>query len=79
MIEIKVNNGNSEFRGKGKGKELIADCLTIVRTLSAHLATQSEDLAEMYEYLLTKGIKDGTLFNDKKEGNIFEGKLSDFI
>ena len=79
MIEIKVNNGNSEFNGEGKGIELIEDCLTIVRTLSAHLATESEDLAEMYEYFLTKGIKDGTLFNDKKEENIFEGKLSDFI
>lgn len=79
MIEIKVNNGNSEFSGEGKGIELIVDCLNIVRTLSAHLATESEDLAKMYEYLLTKGIKDGTLFNDKKEENIFEGKLSDFI
>ncbi len=79
MIEIRVKNGKSSFSGAGKGIELIEDCLTIVRTLSAHLATESEDLTEMYEYFLTKGIKDGTLFNDKKEENIFEGKLSDFI
>lgn len=79
MIEIKVNNGNSEFNGAGTGVELIKDCLTIVRTLSKHLATESEDLAGLYEYLLTKEIKDGTFFDDEKEENIFEGKLSDFI
>ena len=79
MIEIKVNKGNSEFSGEGKGIELIQDCLTIVRTLSAHLATESEDLAEIYEHILTKEIKDGTFFDDEKEENIVVGKLSDFI
>ena len=79
MIEIKVDNGNSEFNGAGTGVELIKDCLSIVRTLSAHLATESEDLANMYEYILTKEIKDGTLFDDEKEESIFEGKLSVFI
>lgn len=79
MIEIKVNNGNSEFSGEGKGIELIQDCLAIVRTLSAHLASESKDLAEMYEHILTKEIKDGTFFDNEKEESIFEGKLSDFI
>ena len=79
MIEIRVKNGESSFSGAGKGIELIEDCLTIVRTLSAHLATQSEDLANMYEHILTKEVKDGTFFDDEKEENIFEGKLSDFI
>ena len=82
MIEIRVKNGESSFSGAGKGVELIEDCLTIVRTLSKHLATESEDLAGLYEYLLTKQIKAGTFFDDgAKEAvkDIFIGKLNSFL
>ena len=82
MIEIRVKNGESSFSGAGKGIELIEDCLCIVRTLSKHLAAESEDLAGLYEYLLTKEIKAGTFFDDgAKEAvkDIFIGKLNSFL
>lgn len=84
MIKVEVKNGESAFTGEGKGIELVADCMALVVALSKHLESQSKHLADLYEYLVTKNAKDGTLFEhgsaSKPPKNIvFCGTIEEFL
>ena len=82
MIKVEVKDGVCSFSGKGKGIEMVMDCLAIAASLSQHLASQNPTLAGLYEYLLTKEVKDGTLFDEKNRATaseIFKGTLEEFL
>ena len=84
MIKVEIKNGESAFTGEGKGIELVADCMALVSTLSKHLASQNEHLADLYEYLVTKNAKEGTLFEHGSalkppKDIIFCGTIEEFL
>ena len=84
MIKVEIKNGESAFSGEGKGIELVADCMALVVTLSKHLASQNELLADLYEYLVTKNAKEGTLFehgsaSEAPKDIIFCGTIEEFL
>ena len=84
MIKVEIKNGESAFSGEGKGLELVADCMALVSTLSKHLASQNEHLADLYEYLVTKNAKEGTLFEHDSTSKppkdiIFCGTIEEFL
>ena len=84
MIKVEIKDGESAFSGEGKGIELVADCMALVSTLSKHLASQNEHLADLYEYLVTKNAKEGTLFEHGSASKpskdiIFCGTIEEFL
>ena len=83
MIKVEVKGGESVFSGEGNGIELVTDCVTLVAVLSKHLASQSRLLSDLYEYLVTKNIKEGTMFDTEQakssKGEIFSGTIEEFL
>jgi len=84
VIKVEIKGGESAFSGEGKGIELVADCMALVSTLSKHLASQNEHLADLYEYLVTKNAKEGTLFEHGSASKpskdiIFCGTIEEFL
>ena len=83
MIRVEIDKGVSEFSAEGTGVELVADCLALVSVLSKHLASQSRHLSDLYEYLVTKSIKEGAMFNAEKtkssDGEVFSGTIEEFL
>jgi len=84
VIKVEIKDGESAFSGEGKGIELVADCMALVSTLSKHLASQNEHLADLYEYLVTKNAKEGTLFEHGSASKppkdiIFCGTIEEFL
>ena len=82
MIKVEVKDGVCSFSGEGRGIGMVMECLVIAASLSQHLASQNPTLAGLYEYLLTKEVKDGTLFDEKNRATaseIFKGTLEEFL
>lgn len=82
MIKVEVKDGVCSFSGEGNGIGMVMECLVIAASLSQHLASENPTLASMYEYLLTKGVKDGTLFDAMSEAmgfEFFKGTPEEFL
>ena len=82
MIKVEVKDGVCSFSGEGKGIDMVMERLVVASSLSQHLASQNPTLAGLYEYLLAKEVKDGTLFDEKNRATaseIFKGTLEEFL
>lgn len=82
MIKVEAKDGVCSFSGEGKGIDVVMECLVIAASLSQHLASKNPTLAGLYEYLLTKEVKDGTLFDGKNRATaseIIKGILEEFL
>ena len=83
MIKVEIDKGVSEFSAEGTGVELVANCLALVSVLSKHLASQSQHMSDLYEYMVAKAIKEGTMFDTGKgksvRGEIFSGTIEEFL